>query len=67
MSNHPMLSTSTSSGPKVEKVVTPVRVAPKIILKNSRDTLTKRDCELIRDCVEAIADQDCVGEHSKQV
>lgn len=57
----------SSSVTKVEKPVIQLRVAPKIILKGGRHSLTKRDCELIKDCVEALADQDCVGKYSSKV
>ncbi len=35
---------------------------PKIVLKSQPNSLTKRDCDLIKDCVEALADQDCLGD-----
>lgn len=52
---------SSNASRVVEKPVAPPRVAPKIILKSVGHALTKKDCELIKDCVEALADQDCVG------
>ncbi len=53
--------------PKAIKVVPQVKQGPKIVLKsNGRNALSKRDCELIKDCVEALADQDCVGKWSKK-
>jgi len=61
----PISNSSESNLPKFEKVVAVVeRVAPKIVLKKGWNSLTKRDCDLIKDCVEALADQDCVGKVS---
>lgn len=39
----------------------PKKSMPKIVLKNTSHTLSKRECDLIKDCVDALADQDSLG------